>query len=207
MSGRPMVVGLTGSIGGGKSTAAGMLRALGCLVIDSDAEAKAALDRPEVRSTLVAWWGESILDAAGKVDRKAVAAIVFAKREERERLERLVHPLVRKSRVGLIAGAAAVGAGGASMVVVDVPLLYEAGVDAECDAVIYVDAPREARLERVKSRGWDEAELSRREAAQWPVADKKRRADERIENAGTVEDLRHAVTAAAARIRARPRRG
>jgi dephospho-CoA kinase len=202
-SARPIVVGLTGSIGGGKSTAAGILQSLGCLVIDSDTEAKAALDRPEVKASLVAWWGAGIVDAGGKVDRKAVATIVFAKPEERDRLERLVHPLVRKSREGMIERAAAEGA---SMVVVDVPLLYEAGVDAECDAVMFVDAPREVRLARVAGRGWDEAELARREAAQWAVENKKRRADERIENGGSVEELRRAVTEAAERIKARPRR-
>lgn len=200
---RPIIVGLTGSIGAGKSTAARMFAELGCLVIDSDAEAKAALDLPEIRSSLRAWWGDGVIDGSGRVDRKAVAEIVFGNPDERARLERLVHPLVRKSREEMIDRAAR---DGASMVVVDVPLLYEAGVDRECDAVIYIDAPREVRLARTAARGWTQAELARREAAQWPIADKKNRADERIENGGTLDDLRQAVAEAAGRIRARPLR-
>lgn len=200
---RPIIVGLTGSIGGGKSTAAQIFRELGCLVIDSDAEAKAALDLPEVRSSLQAWWGDRVLDPSGRIDRKAVAEIVFQNPEERARLERLVHPIVRKSRGEMIDRAAREGA---SMVVVDVPLLYEAGVDSECDVVVFIDAPREARLTRIAARGWNQGELERREAAQWPVADKKARADERIENAGSIDDLRRAVTETAERIRSRPAR-
>lgn len=202
-AGGPIVVGLTGSIGAGKTTAAGMLREMGCVVVDSDAEAREALDRPEVRETVASWWGPGVLDASGKVDRRAVGAIVFERPEERARLERLVHPLVRKSRAAFIERAAAEGA---SVVVVDVPLLYEAGVDRECDAVVYVDAPREERLRRVAARGWTEAELARREAAQRPVAEKKGRADERVENAGTEEELRRALAAVLGRIQARPRR-
>lgn len=200
---KPLVIGLTGSIGGGKSTAAEILRGMHCMVIDADADAKAALDRPDVRESLVAWWGPKILTSDGTVDRKAVASIVFEKPDERTRLERLVHPIVRRSRADLIARAAAEGR---EVVVADVPLLYEAGVDAECDVVIFIDAPREKRLARVASRGWDEAEMTRREAAQLPVADKKARADERIENAGTPADLARSLGETLTRLKTRPRR-
>jgi dephospho-CoA kinase len=200
---RPLVVGLTGSIAGGKSTAAGILRGMGCLVIDADADAKAALDRPDVRQSLVAWWGPKILASDGTVDRKTVAGIIFENTDERARLERLVHPIVRRSRADMIARAAAEGR---EVVVADVPLLYEAGVDAECDAVIFIDAPRETRLARVASRGWDEAEMTRREAAQWIVADKKSRADERIENVGTPADLARSLGETLTRLKTRPRR-
>lgn len=200
---RPFIIGLTGSIGAGKTAAATIFREAGCLVIDSDAEARAALDRPEVAQTLVRWWGAPVLGPDGRVDRKAVGEIVFNDADERLRLERLIHPIVRKSRAELLERAQAAGQ---STVVVDVPLLFEAGIDAECDATVFVDADREVRLRRVAGRGWDDAELARREAAQWPVEDKRRRADERLDNNGTLDDLRAALAETLVRLRARPRR-
>jgi len=167
----PMVIGLAGGIGSGKSTVAGALAKLGCVVIDSDALARDALRTTKVRDTLVSWWSDAILDDAGQVDRKAVAAIVFANPAQRKRLEALIHPLVRKSRADMIARA-----GNAPAVIVDAPLLFEAGVDRECDAVLFVDAPRPVRLERVmKTRNWSEADFDAREASQLPIADKRAR--------------------------------
>lgn len=180
------VIGLAGGIGAGKSEAARILAGLGCTVIDSDLEARAALDRPEVRDELVRWWGRGILDASGSVDRKAVARIVFSDAKERRRLEGLVHPIVRATRGRAIARAAAAGSRAA---VVDAPLLFEAGVDAECDAVIFIDAPRPLRLERVRARGWDESELDRREASQLPLDEKRRRSTVVVDNSASPADL------------------
>lgn len=191
----PVVIGIAGGIGSGKSAVAAAFADLGCVVIDSDREAKAALDRPEVRDELVRWWGASVLSPEGRIDRKAVAAIVFAQPAERQRLEALVHPLVRRSRASMIRRAA-----GARAVIVDAPLLFEAGVDKECDAVVFVDAPREARLARVQSRGWDEAELDRRESAQIPLDVKRAKSTLLIDNAGPPEALRAQVEAALAQL-------
>ncbi len=183
----PIVLGLVGGIGAGKSAVAAALGELGCLIIDSDRDARAALDRPDVRDSLVKWWGTRILGADGKVDRKAVASIVFADPTQRTRLESLVHPIVRANRKDVIARAAAEGRKG---VVIDAPLLFEAQSDRECDAVIFVDAPRAQRLERVKSRGWDEAELARREKAQLSLEEKKSRSHAVIVNDADMQTLR-----------------
>jgi len=165
------VLGLAGGIGSGKSQVARLLTTLGCVAIDSDAEARAALDRPEVRRKLVEWWGDRVLTPEGQVDRSKVASIIFSDPTERSRLEHLVHPIVRETRAGAIARARAAGAIAA---VIDAPLLFEAGVDSECDAVIWVEASRPTRLQRVRlHRAWDEAELDRREQAQWPVERKR----------------------------------
>ncbi len=178
----PMVIGLVGGIGAGKSEVAKAFAAEGFLVIDSDRDARAALDQPEVREQLVRWWGGGVVGADGKVDRKKIAEIVFSKPEERARLEALVHPMVKKGRGELIARAAAEGRPG---VVIDAPLLIEAGSDKECDAVVFVDAPREVRLARVQqSRGWTEEELERREKAQLSLEDKRARADAVVINDG-----------------------
>lgn len=176
---RPVVLGLAGGIGAGKSAVARELERRGALVIDSDRESRQALDRPEVRGALVEWWGPDILDTSGRVDRSKVGAIVFADPEQRRRLEALVHPIVRHSRAELVAQA---GQKGTRLIVVDAPLLFEAGVDRECDKVVFVDAPRQLRIERVRARGWDEAELTRREKAQLPLEEKRARADATITN-------------------------
>lgn len=182
------MIGLAGGIGSGKSTVARMLGELGCVVIDSDAEARRALQRAEVIAELVEWWGDAVLDAAGAIDRKAVARIVFADAEQRVRLEGLIHPLIAESRASQIEEARAGGRPGA---VIDAPLLYEAGLKGECDAVIFVECPFEARLARVREgRGWDERELRQREKAQIPLEEKRRRADYLVVNTGNLPALR-----------------
>ncbi len=185
----PLVIGLVGGIGSGKSEVARMLADEGCVVIDSDAEARRLIQSAQVRDTLVSWWGKEILAEDGTVDRKKVAQIVFSDPEERKRLEGLLHPLIHEARQQKIRENADVPA-----IVIDAPLLYEAGVDRECDAVIFVDAPRKARLARVrKHRGWDEDELARREASQMAIEEKMRRADVVIRNASSMEELRREV--------------
>ena len=169
------VIGLAGGIGAGKSAVARVMAELGCVVSDSDALARAALERDDVRAQLVSWWGDGVVGVDGTVDRGAVARIVFGDEAERLRLEALVHPLVRVSRGEAIERAEAAGA---RAFVIDAPLLFEAGLDAECDVVVFVDAPRAVRLARVRQhRGWDEAELARRESAQLGNDEKRRRAD------------------------------
>ncbi len=180
MSGRPPVIGLAGGIGAGKSRVAAILTEAGCLVSDSDADARAVFDEAEVIETLRSWWGEQVVRPDGGIDRSEVARRVFADPEERTRLERLVHPAIHARRRARFESAPP----GTPALVIDAPLLFEAGLDAECDAVLFVDAPREVRLERVRRhRGWDESELDRREAAQWPVHRKRAGADEVVENA------------------------
>lgn len=170
----PILLGIAGGIGSGKSTVARAFASLGWVVVDSDQQAAAALARDDVKQTLVSWWGSSVLDERGAVDRKAVGRIVFADPAQRRRLEELIHPLIARGRRDAIAAATADAGRTPEGVVYDAPLLFEAGLDKECDAAVFVDAPREQRLERVRtSRGWDEAELDRREASQWPIERKK----------------------------------
>ena len=97
-SGRAPVIGLTGGIGAGKSTVAGMLASMGCVVSDSDRDAAAVLEMPEVKERLQAWWGDQIIASDGTLDRRAIAARVFDDPRERGRLENLVHPLVHERR-------------------------------------------------------------------------------------------------------------
>lgn len=187
----PAVIGIAGGIASGKSAAAKRFAELGCIVIDSDKEARALLLRDDIKRELVSWWGEGVLDAEGEIDRSAVAKIVFADERERRRLEGLTHPLLRTNRARVIERAEAAGA---PAVILDAPLLFEAGLDAECDAVVFVDTPREVRLERVRTkRGWDEAELERREKSQWPLEQKRSRSDYVVRNDQGKASLREAI--------------
>lgn len=170
----PIVIGLAGGIGSGKSTVARAFAERGFVIVDSDAEAKAALDRPDVRAALSGWWGPGVLNSDGSVNRSEVARRVFSDEVERRRLEALIHPLVRKTHSQAADLARRAPGGPAPGVVMDTPLLFEAGIDRECDAVVFVEASRATRLERVlRSRPWDEAEFDRREASQWPLGRKR----------------------------------
>lgn len=194
----PILIGLAGGVGSGKSTVAGMFADLGCEVVDSDTLSREAIQRPEVRATLRQWWGDEVFDDAGRVDRGAVAKIVFADAHERGRLESLIHPLIEAERADRIAEARKRGV---RAVVVDAPLLFEAGLEKEMDAVVFVDSPLEARLERVqKGRGWDEQELRRREKAQMALEEKRDRSDHTVVNAGDLDDLRRQVSRVFTRI-------
>lgn len=187
------VIGLVGGIGSGKSLVASLLRQLGCLVCDSDAMARDILRDPHIHATLVSWWGPSILDRAGDIDRGNVAAIVFARASERARLEALIHPLVERRREALFSNPPA----GTKALVIDAPLLLEAGLGDKCDWIFFVDSPRDTRLARVAAtRGWSREEFDRREAAQWPLDRKRETADTVLSNDGDPASLRIQVNRA-----------
>ena len=186
----PPIIGLAGGIGSGKSAAAKILRDLGCVVSDSDESARAALRDPDIQAELISWWGRDILDGDGGIDRTKVAGIVFTDTNERRRLEMLTHPWIEKRRkeyfasVGLEARA----------LVIDAPLLFEAGVDSFCDAVIFVDADPATRLARVQqSRNWDRSMLERREDSQMSLDEKRNRADYIVLNDEDLDGLRNQI--------------
>ncbi len=183
---RVPIIGIAGGIGSGKSAVARALGELGCLVYDADEAVRETLKEDEVKRTLASWWGGSVIDTGGEVDRRAVAKIVFDAPEERARLEGLIHPRIHDIREEIIARAEAQGAAG---VVIDAPLLFEVGLDAGCDAVVFVDVPMEVRAERVRSRGWDPRELARREAAQIGLEEKRSRSDVVVPNTGDPRGL------------------
>ncbi|MCA9304888.1 MAG: dephospho-CoA kinase [Phycisphaerales bacterium] len=186
----PFILGVAGAIGAGKSAVAQSFASLGCVVVDFDAEAKAALDRKDVRRRLIEWWGIDMIAPTGLVDRAAVARVIFANDAARMRLERLVHPLIWRTRNEARAEAMRAGTPG---IILDAPLLFETGLVDSCDAVVFVDAPEALRLERLKARGWTREELARRERAQMPTAEKRRLARFEITNDGSMENLRGQV--------------
>ncbi len=173
---RKPIIGLVGGIGSGKSLVARQLASLGCAVIDADQLAKDTLDQPEVRQQLVRWWGPTVLRADRRVDRRAIAKIVFNNQQQLRRLEALVHPRVHQARQGLRQRYQQDPA--CLAIVEDCPLLIEAGIDSQCDAVIFVQASREVRLGRVaSSRGWSAQQLADREKNQLGLDIKAQHAD------------------------------
>ncbi|MDP7070814.1 MAG: dephospho-CoA kinase [Phycisphaerales bacterium] len=174
------VIGLAGGVGSGKSSVAEAFAAEGCFVIDADEVAAEAMAAPDTRRQLEQWWGSDINAADGSLDRSKVAAIVFTDVAERQRLEGLIHPLVKDRCRGRCGEAPA----GSRAIVLDAPLLFEVGLDDWCDMVVFVDTPAAVRHARAEMRhGWAPGEAARREAAQMALDEKRRRSDDVIVNA------------------------
>ena len=189
-----LTLGLVGGIASGKSQVAQILSDLGAAVIDADRAGHQVLREPEVIAAVKARWGELVLDDKGQISRRAVARIVFAAGNEAERrfLEELTHPKIERLLNGALADAKAQQPPPRA-IVLDAALLFEAGWDKLCDKIVFVDAPRDVRLERAVVRGWSAEQFAAREAAQMPVGEKRSRADIVIRNARTLESLREVV--------------
>ena len=178
-------VGLTGGIGSGKSTVAEMLRARGAGVIDSDALAREGGEPGSPRLDAVqAAFGSEVV-TGGRLDRAALAAIVFADHDRRAALEAIVHPEVARRATEIVAQHVDTD----DVVVLDSPLLIETGRHRDVELVIVVSAEPETQIGRLVARGMDEADARARLAAQMPLADKAEVADVVLDNEGTLEEL------------------
>lgn len=174
------------------------MRALGAQVIDSDELNHRILTRPEVLETLASWWGPAVItvnrDGSRQANRREIAARVFERPEERRRLEALTYPLIDALRRDMITDGNKNPA--VKIIVLDSPLLIESSLDRTCDAVVFVETDRAARLARVaETRGWDEQELTRRERWQLSTEQKKARSDYVIRNEGGPSQLQDQVRA------------
>lgn len=181
-------VGLTGNIASGKSSVARVWERLGACVVDADVLARRAVEpgSPGLRRVVEAF-GEGVLDGAGALDRAEMRRIVFHDAEARARLEAIVHPEVARLRAE---EEARLERAGCEIVVHDIPLLYEVGLEGEFDLVVLVDSPEGVRLERlVRERGLEAGEARRMVEAQMPSEEKRARADVIIENDGTLDAL------------------
>lgn len=190
-----IVLGLTGSVGMGKSTTAAMFAACGIPVFDSDAAVHRLYRGEAVAAVEAAFPGVS---RAGAIDREALGRHVIGDPAAMKRLEAMVHPLVRIERERCIAAAREAGAG---IVVLDVPLLFETGGDAAVDAVVLVSAPEAVQKARVLARsGMTEARFEAILARQMPDAEKRRRARFVIETGDGLEAAERQVAAVIAAL-------
>ena len=184
-----MNVGLTGGLGSGKSTVAGLLGKRGAVIIDADVVAREVVQAGTPGfAAVVARFGPGVVGRDGELDRAALARIVFADGAALDELNAIVHPLVG-SRSAELAAAVPPGA----VVVHDIPLLAENGLADRFDTVVVVEADREIRLARLAERGLTRAEAEARMAAQ--ATDEQRRAiaDEIVRNDGDLDSLARQV--------------
>jgi dephospho-CoA kinase len=185
-----ILIGLTGSIGMGKSTTAAMFREAGIPVYDADA---AVHDLYDTGGAAVGPVGEAFPGVVkdGKVDRETLRQAVLGKPDELKRLNAIVHPLVGRDRIGFFAKAEA---DGADMVVLDIPLLFETGGHANVDAVVVASAPAEMQRERVLARpGMTPDRLDAILAQQLADAEKRARAHFVVDTSRGLEPAREQV--------------
>ena len=177
------IIGLTGGIASGKSTVAHLFIDEGVYVIDSDQLAKDIQTRPAVIKQTAALFGAEII-INGELDRVKLAKIVFSDAQKREQLNALIHPLIRQEIETLLAMRKN------KLVIIDMPLLYEAGFDDMVEEVIVVYATRAQQIERLMARNnLTEAEAIERIDAQMPLDEKVKRADFVLDNTGTKHEL------------------
>ncbi len=193
-----MLVGLTGSIGMGKSETAKMFAAEGVPVYDADAAVHALYARG---GAAVAPIGEAFPDAikGGAVDRAALSKAVLDQPDEFKKLESIIHPLVAKVQLEWLAARRAEGA---EIVVLDIPLLFETGGETRVDKVVVVSAPADVQRARVLARpGMSEEKLDAILAKQVPDAEKRAKADYVVETSHGLDDARAQVKAIIANLR------
>lgn len=187
---RPLVLGLTGSVGMGKSTVARMLTRQGVPVFDADKAVHGLLARGGAGVDKVAWAFPLSLKR-GAIDRRLLGYEVFGAPAKRKKLERILHPLVKTAQDAFIQKHRR-----AKIVALEIPLLFETGWDKACDVTLCVTAPREIQKTRVMSRaGMTTAKFRAILKAQMPDAEKRRRATFVLDTRKGLVDTRQSVKA------------
>jgi dephospho-CoA kinase len=196
-----IVLGLTGSIGMGKSTAAGFFAESGVPVHNADAVVHRLYAGEAVPAVEAAFPGTT---RDGAVDRARLAERVLGDPLALKRLEAIVHPLVRRDEERFLAAAEAAGT---EVAVLDIPLLFESGGDRRCDAIVVVSAPADIQHERVMARpGMTEEKFAHLLAQQVPDAEKRRRADFVVDSSKDFDSTRAQVRAILQDAKRLPRR-
>ncbi|HEX6024611.1 MAG TPA: dephospho-CoA kinase [Solirubrobacter sp.] len=190
----PPFVGLTGGIGAGKSEALAALKRLGAATISADQVVHELYDDPEVRAAVVARWGPEVAPD-GKVDRAAVARRAFATEADRAWLEALIWPKVGER---VAEWRAIESQKNPRALVVETPLLFEAGLESNYDATIAIIADEKVRAERARARGHEA--LDERTARQLTQAQKAERATYAVENSGSLRDLEKELSEVLAKL-------
>ena len=175
MAGSEFVLGLTGGIACGKTRAAAHLKRLGACVIDADEISRELTSRGGAAlGDIRAAFGDGVFADERTLDREALAEIVFTNEEKRRVLERILHPAVQNEMLRLMEEARERNE---KVIVLDVPLLFETGMDALCDDVWVMTAPKEIQIERIMKRnGKTRSQAEARIASQMPLSEKEERA-------------------------------
>ena len=183
-------VGLTGSIGTGKSTVASIFKELGAYVIDADEVVHKLLKRKDIKEKIRKEFGD-VFTPEGEIDRKKLASIVFNNPEKKKKLEQILHPEVFKEIEKFFKQVEEKDPN--AVAIADVPLMIETGSYKNYYPVIVVYAPPEVQLERLIKRGMDKEDALKRIKSQMPIEEKIKYADIVIDNTGSLQDLRKKV--------------
>lgn len=188
-----MNIGLTGGIASGKSTVSKMLVRLGALLIDADRIAReVVMPGSPVLAEVAAHFGQEVLNEDGTLNRKRLGEIIFHDPAEREKLDSLMHPPIRQQMKDRMREHASRDPN--SMIVVDVPLLYESGLESMFDEVVVVYVPESVQIARLMERNQlPREEAIRRLQSQMPLEKKRERADVVIDNQGTIDETMRQV--------------
>ena len=202
-----IIAGLTGGIASGKSTVSGFLSDAGAQVIDADQIARKVVKPGNPGyDAILALFGRTILMPGGDIDRKRLGEIIFNDPDKKARLDAIVHPLVFERSAERIAQIAAQTPD--AVVIMDIPLLFEAGMESDLAEVIVVYVPEKLQLERLMNRdGIDEQAAMARIRSQMPIEKKRRRATVVIDNSGTTFDSRRQALAVFRRLKQRSKPG
>lgn len=193
-------VGLTGGIASGKSAVAARMRELGLTVLNADLLAHRLMEPGQsAYDDVVREFGRDVLAADGAVDRKKLGEIVFHDAARRERLNRIVHPRVIEAREEQLKQMEAENPRG--LAIVEAALLIEAGYYEKLDRLVVCSCRPEQQMERLRARGLSEEEARQRIAAQLPLEEKLRLADEVVDCSGTLEETRRQTDELVARLR------
>lgn len=188
---RPLIVGLIGGIACGKSAVAARFAELGAVVLDADGAGHAALRNPEVKDQIRELFDDQVFDDRGEIIRRAVAERVFGEGDDRAQalreLEKTVHPHIAADMSAHIEEVRRTAP--SQIIVLDAPVLLEAGWDKLCHRIVFVECPHDIRLARALTRGWTAEMFAAREAAQMNLEDKRARADYVLDNSGSLEKL------------------
>jgi dephospho-CoA kinase len=189
-----IVIGIASVPAGGKSTVAAQLADLGATWINADRIAHQVLQTPEIAAQVTAYFGSSILDQEGKIDRRKLAGLVFGDDDFSRRgliyLESLIHPLTRQTISQQLAAAKQSNAVAA---VLDVPLLFESGWADQCDEIWYIDTAPSIQLAESERRGWTVENLRLRQSRQLSSEEKRQRSTRIIPNHETLKELHTCV--------------
>jgi dephospho-CoA kinase len=189
--GKP-VIGLIGGMGSGKSCVAAEFARHGGRIVSGDRLGHEALRQPEIRAAVIRRFGKEIVGSDGEIDRGKLGPLVFADEQQRKELESLVFPYIERRIGEEIEEAGSDPA--ASFIVLDAAIMLETGWNKVCRWLVYIDVPRELRLDRLaRQRGWTETEVAARESAQMPLGEKASSADFILDNSGSPEAMAEQV--------------
>ncbi|WP_300393010.1 dephospho-CoA kinase [Fusobacterium sp.] len=181
-----MIIGLTGGIASGKSTVSKILKELGAIIVDADIKAKEISEREDVVAEAKNIFGNDIIDNNGKIDRVKLKEIVFSNKEKLKELNNLIHPKVVNEFKKIKESS-----NKNDIIIFDVPLLFETGMDKMCEKIILVFADKDTQIKRMIERDNIDRELAEKIInSQMSLEEKLKKSQIHIENNGTLEDLK-----------------